>query len=685
MSKNLSDIFPPTEIGGGGGGGIEEAPKTGKLYARKDEAWEEFATGNLDDGNQDGEILTWDTASANWTHDDTLIVKDGNVGIGTTDASSQATGASRILKIDGSTSSNAAAVALESPNGEWELGSWEGTLNGSFAVFNGKKGTFDFTINPAGNATFSGTVNASHVDATSFHRGSIAGISFTVGVAGPCMYPTGGGGSASGAVVDLGNGNSGGARFRDAYLSGSVNAGDATFSGQVNAAAFQGVGIYRSLTDACGIQFDPGKAVTPLSETGGRVAGQVSLGTSTWKWKDAHFSGTVNCGGIVANGQIDTPFNVRARNYSLVDGGWLGWGDSWSIKLTANVSTGTLNIDADVTHFSGIVDAIGFYRDGQAGWGFTTNQFIALDTNHSFSDGVVSLGASNQRLKDAHFSGTINAAQFNGRVTDVGDHIKAITPTQIALWDAGTSAPPPGGGNIDSRISDNDIIHWNEAWDWGDHSKAGYQPAGSYLTQENDPTVPSHVKSITTTDIASWDAKQPAGNYALVGASYTKSESDAKYQPVGNYATAGTSYTKSESDAKYSLAGASYTKSESDAKYELKGAGGLPAGNWHCTGSITAEGNITAYAPSDERLKDDIEPMPVGLIDAIKPVKFKWKNSGKHSGGVIAQQLQECGLSDFVSKAPNGDLGVDYNALVGVLLAEVAQLKAQVQELKGGN
>ena len=82
MSKNLSDIFPPTEIGGGGGG-IEEAPKTGKMYARKDADWEEFATGNLDDGNKDGEILTWDTATANWTHDDTLIVKGGKVGIGT--------------------------------------------------------------------------------------------------------------------------------------------------------------------------------------------------------------------------------------------------------------------------------------------------------------------------------------------------------------------------------------------------------------------------------------------------------------------------------------------------------------------------------------------------------------------------------------------------------------------------
>ena len=57
------------------------------MYARQSGSWSEFATGNLDDGNQDGEILTWDTATANWTHDDTMIVKGGNVGIGATSSS----------------------------------------------------------------------------------------------------------------------------------------------------------------------------------------------------------------------------------------------------------------------------------------------------------------------------------------------------------------------------------------------------------------------------------------------------------------------------------------------------------------------------------------------------------------------------------------------------------------------
>ena len=141
-------------------------------------------------------------------------------------------------------------------------------------------------------------------------------------------------------------------------------------------------------------------------------------------------------------------------------------------------------------------------------------------------------------------------------------------------------------------------------------------------------------------------------------------------------------YTKSESDVKYAPVGASYTKAESDAKYELKGqgGGGLPPGDWICTGSIYAMGNVTAYYASDERLKDDITAMPVGLIDSIEPATWKWKKDGQASAGVIAQQLQKVGLDDWVREAPNGDLGVDYNALIGMLIAEVQDLKRRLAD-----
>ena len=42
----------------------------------------------------------------------------------------------------------------------------------------------------------------------------------------------------------------------------------------------------------------------------------------------------------------------------------------------------------------------------------------------------------------------------------------------------------------------------------------GIQPAGNYLTEETDPTVPSHVKNITQANITSWNNKSDfSGNY----------------------------------------------------------------------------------------------------------------------------------------------------------------------------
>ena len=98
---------------------------------------------------------------------------------------------------------------------------------------------------------------------------------------------------------------------------------------------------------------------------------------------------------------------------------------------------------------------------------------------------------------------------------------------------------------------------------------------------------------------------------------------------------------------------------------------------------IRAKANVYAYYGSDERLKDDIAPMPLGLIDAIDPSTWKWKEDGRWSGGVIAQQLQEIGLDDWVREAPNGDLGVDYNALIGMLIAEVQDLKRRLADGNG--
>ena len=350
----------------------------------------------------------------------------------------------------------------------------------------------------------------------------------------------------------------------DSYFSNSVSVGTDGAATTISNGA-----IYRTnRSDRSGISLGTGN-IFACDYQGAATDGVTDLGSSTYKWKDAHFSGTVNS-----------------------DGGYF---------------TGAIEVVSGHTRLTGsaLYDQTG-KGGGDVGIRFQSGAVVAASGSGSAAGDTKDLGSAATRWRDGHFSGTIY-----GNVDDVPSHVKAITPTQIANWDAGTGGGG-GGATTDGRISDTQITNWDKAHGWGNHANAGYQPAG---------------------------------NYALVGASYTKAESDGKY--------------------------------------ELKGAGGLPAGDWACTGSITAAGNITAYSSSDERLKDDIEAMPVGLIDDIKPSTWNWKEGGKASGGVVAQQLQSCGLEQWVNEAPNGDLGVDYNALIGVLLAEVQSLKTRVAELEG--
>jgi len=313
-------------------------------------------------------------------------------------------------------------------------------------------------------------------------------------------------------------------------------------------------------------------------------------------------------------------------------------------------------------------------------------------------------------------AGTHNRWFLLGDMADVGV-MKVVKGTGVLVDDTKPSEPVV---SVEFGTTSSTVARGNHT-----HSQ--------YLETETDPTVPQHVKNITTTQISNWDTAYGWGNHATQGYLkagdvpstdlsnyYTKGESDGKYEPkfsknnafnknfgttsgtvaqgdhthsqyltsgnLSGYATESWVTAGFQPKGNYALVGASYTKAESDNKYELKGAGGgLPAGDWHCTGSITAVGNITAYSSSDERLKDDITAMPVGLIDGINPVTWKWKDGGKKSGGVVAQQLEQCGLGNWVHEAPDGTLGVDYNALIGVLLSEVKALKSRVEELESAD
>ena len=118
------------------------------------------------------------------------------------------------------------------------------------------------------------------------------------------------------------------------------------------------------------------------------------------------------------------------------------------------------------------------------------------------------------------------------------------------------------------------------------------------------------------------------------------------------------------------------------------------SGNWSLkcdnSGNVTATGNVTAY--SDERLKTNVNTInnALSIVGKLRGVSFDWKESGKPSIGVIAQEVEKV-LPELVLTQqvldPTGESeikSVDYGKIVGVLINAINELKAEVDELKGG-
>ena len=336
----------------------------------------------IDDGEVDGEVLTWNKAGDDWTPDDTLIVKDGN-------------------------------------------------------------------------ATFSGNVSASGlVYANRFVSNSSAGIFGGVGTSkAPYLLPINGSGSLESGTISLGRPENDGPEglWKDAHFSGTVNAGNATFSGNV------GIGM------------------TP------------AMRLKAWKESfDARMKAEPKANKKAVTLEItDNAFEVLPTEAKLAE--WIesrAAGDALQVNgngsFSGTVSATSVSLGSGKSIYS-----------NRCGLFFGNNS--AVDTVYpannegNTTDNTVNLGSSGVRFKDAHFSGKLNATTINGKVTDVADHIKAITPTQIANWDAGTGNGEGGGATIDQRITDDQIIHWDQAWGWGDHN-GKYQPIGDYADADFVPS-----------------------------------------------------------------------------------------------------------------------------------------------------------------------------------------------------
>jgi hypothetical protein len=103
-------------------------------------------------------------------------------------------------------------------------------------------------------------------------------------------------------------------------------------------------------------------------------------------------------------------------------------------------------------------------------------------------------------------------------------------------------------------------------------------------------------------------------------------------------------------------------------------------------GELRVTGDITAFYTSDQRFKDNIQPIenPLAKVISISGNTYSWnEKSGKEGNdvGVIAQEVLEV-LPEAVTTRDNGYLAVDYQRLVPLLVEAIKELSGKVEYLE---
>lgn len=97
------------------------------------------------------------------------------------------------------------------------------------------------------------------------------------------------------------------------------------------------------------------------------------------------------------------------------------------------------------------------------------------------------------------------------------------------------------------------------------------------------------------------------------------------------------------------------------------------------TGTLTA---VDLNTTSDIQYKENVTPITdaINILNNIEGVSFNWKENGKKSYGVIAQELEKV-LPELVSQGERG-LSVSYLPLIALLIQAVKEQQQQINNLK---
>ena len=116
-------------------------------------------------------------------------------------------------------------------------------------------------------------------------------------------------------------------------------------------------------------------------------------------------------------------------------------------------------------------------------------------------------------------------------------------------------------------------------------------------------------------------------------------------------------------------------------------AGVRVTGCIYSTQSISADGDVVADLDSDERLKDNIEPIkePLEKLKTLSGNTFTWNDKTEKVGtsdiGVIAQEVEKI-MPMAIRSKENGYLKVHYSKIIPLLIESIKELSEKVEKLE---
>ena len=209
---------------------------------------------------------------------------------------------------------------------------------------------------------------------------------------------------------------------------------------------------------------------------------------------------------------------------------------------------------------------------------------------------------------------------------------------------------------------------------------------GDIHTHSNKSNLDSINQDLANNDNVQFADLVLTGNLEVQGTTTTLNTEELTIEDKLLSVASGSTTTSAADGGGFHISGANASITWDDSNSRL-----VVNKNTHFTGTLQATGDIVAFASSDERLKDDIQPIknPLDKINSISGNSFVWNEEKQdiYKGkdyGVIAQEIEKV-LPELVRENEWGYKAVKYDKLVSLLIEGIKELSTEVNKLKNKN